>query len=1059
MQTVAENFVPSANHRLCVYDRENRLKFLVDTGANISVIPANSKQKSEQCMDYKLFAANNSEIKTYGIKHMTLNLNLRRPYRWTFVIADVNQAILGADFLTHHNLIVDLSAKKLIDGETKLLTLGSIIESNMPSVGTINYDHPFLSLLKDYPEITKPISFNNLENTCVNNDTLHYIETSGKPVHARARPLPPDRYHKVKEEFRSMQEMGICRPSKSEWASPLHIVAKKNGDIRPVGDYRRLNAITKPDRYPVPRLHDFTYILSGKKVFSKIDINKAYFFIKVAPQDIEKTAIITPIGLFEFLRLPFGLRNGSQTFQRFMSNNVLKDMDFLFSFIDDVIVASDTMEEHENHLRQLFQRFTEFGITINIDKCEFGKQVIEFLGYEVSTNGIKPLEHKVKAIVEFPRPETVEQLRRFLGMVNFYRASIPNATKYQSVLNEYLKNSKKKDKRKIDWTDKAIEAFDQCKLSLKDAVMLSHPVPNVPLSLMSDASDKFAGAVLQQWVNDKWLPLGYFSKKFTIAQQKYSTYDRELTAIFMAIKHFRHQFEGRELRIFTDHKPLTFAFNKVETKCETPRRTRQLLFVSEFTTDIRYVKGSKNNIADALSRVETIHSPTCIDYAELASAQEGDLELNNLLNGKNNNISLKKIIMPDCNKLIYCEVSTSNCRPYIPSKFRRLVFDIVHNVSHPGIRSTRKLVSQRYFWPGLNKDTNNWAKTCISCQKSKISRHTKSEFQQFPSVERLSHVHIDIVGSLTPCEHGHRYLITMIDRFTKWPEAVPVTEITAEVVAKVFYETWICRFGTFDKLTTDQGRQFESKLFSELLKLMGIKKSRSSPYHPQSNGMIERWHRSMKQSLRARLNDNKSWCSELPTVLLGLRSVSRSDNGVSPAEYVYGQAIRLPGDFYDISDNRICDDNVFLQTLRDNIRNLKPVSKQIRNSRTLFIHSELNTCDYVFIRNDAVRKPLVQPYDGPYRVMSRNGKVFNVQLPNRTINISVDRLKPAFVLNNQSNDVIKDCVTSGSNESVNKSKKDGTVSNKIVDNSSSVDHRIKVTSRGRTVKLPVRFDC
>ncbi|XP_060810227.1 uncharacterized protein LOC132904318 [Amyelois transitella] len=562
---------------------------------NISVIPATCKQKRETCTDYKLFAANNSEIKTFGIKNLTLNLNLRRPYHWTFVIADVNQAILSADFLTHHNLIVDLNAKKLIDKETRLLTFGNIVNNNTPSIGTVNGDHPFLELLNEFPEITKPISFNNLDSKCTKNNVFHYIETTGKPIHARARPLPPDRYHKVKE-FKLMQELGICRPSKSEWASPLHVVAKKNGEIRPVGDYRRLNAITKPDRYPVPRLHDFTYMLAGKKYFSKIDINKAYFFIKVAPQDIEKTAIITPIGLFEFLRLPFGLRNGSQTFQRFMCDNVLKDLDFVFAFIDDVMISSFTKEDHENHLRQVFQRSTDFVITINLNKCEFGKQAIEFLGYEVSTDGIKPLENKVKVILEYPKPETVEQLRRFLGMVNFYRANIPNATKYQSILNEFLKNSKKIDKTKINWSDKSVQAFEQCKLSLKEAVMLSHPVPNVPLSIMSDASDKFAGAVLQQLVNGKWLPLGYFSKKFTTAQQKYSTYDRELTAIYMAIKHFRYQFEGRELIIFTDHKPLTFAFNKGETSCETPKRTRQLLFISELVNSQRILDISKARI-------------------------------------------------------------------------------------------------------------------------------------------------------------------------------------------------------------------------------------------------------------------------------------------------------------------------------------------------------------------------------------------------------------------------------------------------------------------------------
>lgn len=993
---------------------------------------------------YKLYAANGSEIQTFGTKTLELNLSLRRPLRWTFIIANVTQPIIGADFLKYHCLLVDLNAHKLIDRRTDLNTIGTIVKCAETTVSIVDSNHAYHDLLSEYTDITKPMPFKDDETDNNSCNIFHHIETTGTPVHARARPLPPNRYHQVKEEFRRMQEMGICRPSKSEWATPLHVVAKKNGDIRPCGDYRRLNAITKPDRYPVPRLHDFTYVLSGKKVFSKLDINKSYHCIRVAKEDIEKTAIITPFGLFEFPRMTFGLRNASQTFQRFMNNNVLHGLDFLFSFVDDIIIASDTIAENKMQLRKVFERFRQFGITINLTKCEFGKSKIDFLGYEVSAEGIKPLESKVNAILDYPRPETVEKLRQFLGMVNFYRASIPNAASHQASLNEYLIGAKRKDKTVINWNDKAIKDFEQCKLGLKNAVMISHPKSNVPVALMTDASDTCAGAVLQQKVNDSWQPLGYFSKRFTKAQQKYSTYDRELLAIYMAVKHFRYLFEGNNPTIFTDHKPLIYAFDKLQSDSETPRRTRQLLFISEFTTTIRYIEGEKNAGADFLSRIQTIDCPTVLDFADLAQTQVNDTELTQLLKEPNDNLCLKKYFIPNCETAVYCESSTNSCRPYLTPNYRKMAFDSIHNVSHPGIRATRKLVAQRFFWPGLNKDVTRWAKCCISCQKCKVNRHTISDLQQYSECKRFEHVNIDIVGPLKLSFDGNRYLITMIDRCTRWPEAIPVKEITAEVVAKVFYDTWISRFGCPEKLTSDQGRQFESALFKQLLKLMGIKKLRTTPYHPQSNGIVERWHRLLKSALTARLENNHYWCNELPTVLLGLRAVGRSDNGTSPAEYVYGQTLRLPGDFYNISEMQQCDNHTLLENIKNTISKLKPVPRISRDSRALFVHKDLKSCEYVFIRNDAIRPPLTPTYDGPYRVLERTPKVYVIQLPNRKSSISIDRLKPAYVLNEQS-------------ETSNvRTNPDYSIVPPDKINEKSILY--KKTSSGRTVRPPVRFN-
>lgn len=1064
-QAEARNEVDGAEleNRLCVYDRRNAIQFLVDTGANVSVIPRTKVKTLCNNVAYKLYAANGSEIRTYGTVTLELNLRLRRAFKWTFIIADVNRPILGADFLKHYSLVVDIGNKRIVDGITNLCAAGLLTNCREASVSTFDRRNVCSDIFAKYPNVTKP--FNIKQET--KHGVHHYIETRGAPIHSRSRPLPPDRYNLVREEFRKMQELGICRPSKSEWASPLHVVPKKDGQLRPCGDYRQLNAMTKPDRYPIPRMQDFTYGLAGKTIFTHIDANKAFHNISVNPADVEKTAIITPFGLFEFPKMTFGLCGAAQTYQRFMNDVVLKGIEQincetskekkgksqLFCYIDDVIIASCCDSCHKKHLDLLFSRYDECGITINLAKCEFGQKQVEFLGYNVSSEGIKPLEEKVEAISKFPRPETIEQLRRFLGMINFYRSHLPHAVMLQQELNKLLHGAKKRDKTRIEWTTETNEAFEKCRVSLKNAVTLTHPLEGVPLALMTDASDSCVGGVVQQWDGKAWRPLGFYSKKLSDTQVKYSTYDRELLAIFMSVQHFRNMIEGRQLIIFTDHKPLTFAFTKqTDSGKEVARRVRQLSYISEFSTDIRHVKGDLNIVADTLSRVATIECPALFDFAQLAEAQERDSQVTLLVSrtSDKSNYELKQCSIPNSIKKIFCEVSTDNIRPYIPESLRKRVFDAIHGISHPGIRTTRKMVAKRYFWPGMNKDVGIWAKTCNACQRAKVGRHNSSEIGHYENSGRFEHLHVDIVGPLPTTQEGYRYLVTVVDRFTRWPEAFPVETITAEVVAKVLYEGWICRFGSPKRITTDQGRQFESELFNKLMQLLGVCRIRTTPYHPESNGMVERWHRSLKAALMTKMTDG-SWSDELQTVMLGLRTAIRSDSGISAAELVYGQTITLPGEFYlQESQNRM-DGHEYLEKLRRVISRNQPAPRYHSSARNIFVHPDLDTSEYVFIRNDAVRKPLQPPYDGPFKVVKRTGKYYSVQLPNRRTQVSVDRLKPAYLLKEED-----DTYSEGQTDlrTVTSGRPTHTNSDSIPVTSPAVENR---TRSGRVVRRPVRF--
>lgn len=441
-----------------------------------------------------------------------------------------------------------------------------------------------------------PLSFTN--------QVKHKIRTKNEdPINLKAHRMPPAQMSEIKNQVSKLLNDNVIQESHSPWSAPVHLVPKKNIDAsgkqkwRMVVDYRRLNDITVDDKYPLPNINDLFDMLGKSVYFTTLDLASGYHQIEVETEDRAKTAFSTPFGHYEFNRMPFGLKTAPATFQRAM-DNVLRGLQGIHClvYLDDVIIFSRSLQEHVQKLKAVFDRFRQTNLKVQLDKSHFLRKEVLYLGHTITSEGLKPNNDKIDAILKYPIPETVTQIKSFLGLIGYYRKFIKDFAKITRPFTACLKKG-----RKIIIDDEYIRCFETCKKILTNAPLLQFPDFSKPFVLTTDASNFAIGAVLSQGPIGSDKPIAYASRTLSDTESRYSTIEKELLAVIWAVKHFRPYLYGNKFKIYTDHRPLAWLYSLKEPNCKL---TRWRLRLEEYDFEVCYKKGPQNTNADALSRIK-----------------------------------------------------------------------------------------------------------------------------------------------------------------------------------------------------------------------------------------------------------------------------------------------------------------------------------------------------------------------------------------------------------------------------------------------------------------------
>jgi len=731
---------------------------------------------------------------------------------------------------------------------------------------------------------------------------VHRIITADStPICTRQWRLPHSAKEVIKKTCQEMLDAQVIEPSCSPWSSPVVLVRKRDGNLRFCVDYRNLNAKTVSDSYPLPRIDEILDDLRDNTYFSILDARAAYWSITVAPEDREKTAFSDGSRLWQFRRMPFGLKTAPATFQRII-NMVLSPVlgRHTLAYLDDVIIFSKDFEQHCHHLNETLSLMDKAGLKLNLDKCSFAVKDFKFLGFKISTNGISPDPDKVRSINELPPPTDVTGVRRFLGCVGFFRRHIPNFATIAAPLSSLTRKG-----QPFKWNAEHDASFRQLQHLLTTAPVLRRPDFSAPFELHTDASRVGIGSCLMQ-VNSEGNPcaVAYYSRKLRGSEIRYSVTDLEALAIIESVRHFDAYLYGKSFTIITDHRPLTYIFTR---RTKSPRMSRWSHELMEYSYRIVYRKGSIHHVPDLLSRDIAsidlaIAEPTALREAQLKDPVWH--EVIKFLEGsalpqKRLPTFLDEFELKD-GVLYHLKVCSDKIihRLVIPKTLQKEAIRISHDstiAAHPGIFRTYHKLKEHYYFQNMLSATKQYVNACLPCQKRRGSVKLNAPLSQIPVVTSpLDRISADLMD-LHSSYNGNRYLLSIIDHMSRYLQLIPLPNKSAQTIADAFVEHYFTLFGVPRMLTTDSGSEFKNKLFSEVCDILSIKMHYTTPFYPQANGLVERSNRCVKDAIATLCDDAPlSWDEYVPQVRYALNTAFHRAINNQPLFLFMGHSCSYP---------------------------------------------------------------------------------------------------------------------------------------------------------------------